>query len=179
MELEANMVLDEYRRLYFEGGTSSAYYFETSEEEDSTAFGCTWLIHKNVEESKNLKNGFWDSVHVFEINPDSDGYFIYNLNSSVTLSLTLTDKNIGDVDLSGTLTKTAERRYKVSNEKPHIEIIGALMEELELQIRNEIEEIYISKTGQVITGMRQPKSKAKAAWADVTNSLKARKFKLN
>lgn len=43
LEVEANRLFDVYRRMYFEGGHSSVYLFET---ENAGGFGACFLIHK-------------------------------------------------------------------------------------------------------------------------------------
>jgi F-actin-capping protein subunit beta len=45
MEIVANQVFDVYRKLYFDSGHSSVYFFNTDEEKD-TSFGACFLIHK-------------------------------------------------------------------------------------------------------------------------------------
>jgi len=54
LEITANSLFDTYRKLYFEGGYSSAYFFET-DEKDGDAFGACFLIHKDVDSAKSLK----------------------------------------------------------------------------------------------------------------------------
>jgi capping protein beta len=167
-------VLDVYRKLYFEGGTSSAYYFETSEEEDSKDFGACFLIHKDTEESKALKQGWWNSVHVFDVKHNGNGVYEYNLTTSIMISMKLADGSIGNVDLSGTMQKSATKTQTLSVENPHIATMGTLMENLETRLRNELEGTYIQKTRQVVNGMRNPDSAKMDAWKDIAGSLKAR-----
>ena len=47
LEVMANSLFDTYRKLYFEGGNSSAYFFDT-EEDNESAFGACFLIHKGM-----------------------------------------------------------------------------------------------------------------------------------
>lgn len=82
LEITANSLFDTYRKLYFEGGHSSAYFFDTDETNDK-AFGACFLIHKDVEQEKSLKKGWWDSIHVFEVTEDKDGFYMYQLTTTV------------------------------------------------------------------------------------------------
>ena len=47
MEITANSMLNTYRNLYFESGHSSAYFFDTDDDSE-TSFGATFLIHKGL-----------------------------------------------------------------------------------------------------------------------------------
>jgi len=71
LEVEANKLFDVYRKLYFEGGHSSVYFFETDSDSKDGGYGATFLIHKDVDRAaagaKGLEKGWWDSVHVFDV----------------------------------------------------------------------------------------------------------------
>lgn len=137
---------------YFEGGHSSAYFFDT-DEQDEEAFGACFLIHKDVDSAKSLKKGYWDSIHVFEVNADKDGYYMYKLTTTVMISMVLKDDKVGAVDLSGLRTQQDSKRLLVDADSPHIANMGKMLEDMELRIRNAIEGIYIQKTREVINGM--------------------------
>jgi len=55
MEVEANLLFDVYRKLYFEGGYSSVYFFET-DDKSPTSFGACFLIHKDVPSTKKSQD---------------------------------------------------------------------------------------------------------------------------
>jgi len=173
MEVEANSLLDIYRKQYFEGGYSSAYYFDT-DEKSSTSFGACFLIHKDVPSVKTLKSGWWDSIHVFEVT-DTKGKkdtFTYKLTTTVMVSMNLKEPGkIGDVDLSGSMTKQVTKDKKVSKDHTHIENLGPMLEEMELSVRNAIEGIYIQKTREVINGMRSATGDKEKLWSGIAASL--------
>jgi len=172
LEITANSLFDTYRKLYFEGGYSSAYFFET-DEKDSDAFGACFLIHKDVETAKSLKKGWWDSIHVFEVTPDKDNFFMYKLTTTVMISMVLTDDKVGNVDLSGLRTQQDSKRLENTVESPHISNMGKMLEDIELRIRNAIEGIYIQKTREVINGMRSATGKRDADWGNIAKDLNA------
>ena len=91
---------------YFDTGISSVYFFDT-EEKSGESFGACFLIHKDVEEKKGgLERGWWDSIHVFEVTEDAKkGTFNYKLTSTVMVSMVIKDATVGQVDLSGNMTK--------------------------------------------------------------------------
>jgi len=173
MEVEANNLFDVYRKQYFEGGYSSVYFFDT-DEKSSTAFGACFLIHKDVPSVKTLKAGWWDSIHVFEVvESKKKDFFTYKLTTTVMVSMNLKEPGkIGDVDLSGSMTKQTSKDHKVSKDHTHIENLGPMLEEMELSVRNAIEGIYIQKTREVINGMRSAAGDKEKLWAQMQDSLK-------
>lgn len=175
LEIMANSLFDTYRKLYFEGGHSSAYFFDTDENNDK-AFGACFLIHKDVEAQKSFQKGWWDSIHVFEVEEDKDGYSVYKLTTTVMISMILSDDKIGQVDLSGLRTQQETRRLLVDADSPHIANMGKMLEDMELRIRNAIEGIYIQKTREVISGMRSANGKRDAEWGNIAKSLNAAVF---
>lgn len=172
LEIEANKLFDVYRRQYFEGGFSSVYFFDTEEGEDK-AFGACFLIHKDVQKEKGLEKGWWDSIHVFEVSQEKKGLFLYKLTTTVMVSLGLSEADkIGNVDLSGSMTKQDERRLPMDETvSTHLSNLGTILEDMELKIRNAIEGIYIQKTREVLNGIRTTSAAREKDWAKVTQSL--------
>jgi capping protein beta len=176
MELEANKIFDIYRKQYFEGGYSSVYFFDT-EAKDDKSFGACFLIHKDVAADKGMDKGWWDSIHVFEVTAGANkSSFTYKLTTTVMVSLGFKEAGkIGDVDLSGSMTKQSERKLPVDDVAglTHIANLGTMLEEMELSIRNAIEGIYIQKTREVVNGMRSIGQAREKAWNDIAASLSA------
>jgi len=170
LEIKANAIFDVYRNLYFQGGLSSVYFFET-EEGNTDAWGACFLIHKDVPETKSLRAGFWDSTHVFDFKTDSPGQYTYQLTSSVMVSMQIQDESVGTVDLSGTMSKQKSKSCSHSPGDTHITVMGRMIEETELEMRNDMESLYIQKTREVVNGMRNPDQAKLAAWASVQKSL--------
>lgn len=63
LEIDANQAFDQYREMYFEGGTSSVYLWD--QDMPNQSFAGVILIKKSGDGSKKIK-GCWDSIHVFE-----------------------------------------------------------------------------------------------------------------
>jgi len=136
-----------------------------------------WFV-SDVAADKGMDKGWWDSIHVFEVLGDSSrkGAFVYKLTTTVMVSLGFKEASkIGDVDLSGSMTKQAERKLQVDEAGgvTHIANLGTMLEEMELAIRNAIEGIYIQKTREVINGMRPIGQAKEKAWNDIAQSLSA------
>jgi len=176
MEVDANKIFHTYRKLYFEGGYSSVYFFDTNEDKETEGFGSCFLIHKDVEstdKTKTLDKGWWDSIHVFEVTDDKKGWFTYKLTTTVIVSMGLKDGKIGSVDLSGSMTQQETKKLQVDKEHTHIANLGKMLEDMELKIRNAIEGIYIQKTREVVNGMRTVDGAKNKAWESITQSLNA------
>jgi len=174
MEEPANQLFDIYRKLYFETGYSSVYFFDT-EEKSQTSFGACFLIHKEVPATKTLKAGWWDSIHVFDVSASKKaGSFNYKLTTTVMVSMNLKEpEKTGDVDLSGHMTKQVEKERKMDGKvDTHISNMGVILEEMELSVRNAIEGIYIQKTREVINGMRSAQGDKEKMWAGIQDALK-------
>ncbi len=151
-EVEANTIFDVYRKLYFETGISSVYFFES---EGENTFGAAFLIHKDVPATGSLKKGVWDSVHVFRVAPTGvKDEFEYTLTSSVIISMNLNEDSTGDVDLSGTIVEQVVKKHTIEKYMSHISNMGAMVEAHETTLRNKIESIYIQKTREVLSGAR-------------------------
>jgi len=176
LEIVANSLFDVYRKLYFSGGYSSAYFFET-DENDESGFGACYLIHKEIEQKRSLKKGVWDSIHVFEvISTGTKNEFTYKLTTTVMISMILQDAKIGTSDLSGLRTQQKSVTCKIKNQDDHIENMGKMLEDCETRIRNAIETIYIAKTRTVISGMRGGNQQLQKQWGNIAESLKASKY---
>lgn len=175
LEVQANSLFDVYRKMYFEGGYSSAYFFDT-EEDNEKSFGACFLIHKDVEEDKSLKKGWWDSTHVFQADEDTDGHYVYKLTTTVMISMVLESDTVGSVDLSGLRTQQDTKRLKVDKDTPHISNMGKMLEDMELRIRNAIEGIYIQKTREVVNGMRSATGVRDAEWGKIASALSSAVF---
>lgn len=155
IEKEANFVFDTYRHLYFEGGYSSVYCWDLSDKN----FASAWLVRKDVsnlndDERYRGLTGQWNSIHVFEVTESGRGKWLYKLTSTVIVSMKTATAELGNVDLSGSVTTQEEKTKACANDSEHIANMGAIVEDVELTLRNKVEGIYMQKTKQVLDGMR-------------------------
>lgn len=162
IEKEANAVFDTYRHLYFEGGYSSVYCWDLSGEN----FASGWLVRKDVsglddDDRYRGLTGQWNSIHVFEVTKSSSSKWLYKLTSTVIVSMKTATAELGNVDLSGSVTQQAEKSQPCKDDSGHIANMGAMVEEIELALRNKVEGIYMQKTQYVINGMRTANADAK------------------
>jgi len=169
LEIAANNVFDRYRDQYFQGGLSSVYYFDCDE-----GFGAAWLIHKEVPGVDTLKKGWWDSSHIFDVQPTGvPNQYKYTLTSTVLISMNLEEAATGEVDLSGSLSMQITKTRLTDKFTGHIQNMGPMLEEQESLLRNRIEVIYIQKTREIL-GVRSSTGQRDAASASIAQSLKER-----
>jgi capping protein (actin filament) muscle Z-line, beta len=94
-----------------------------------------------VEGTAGVK-GTWDSIHVFEA-VDRSRIAHYKLTSTVILNLGSESGSLGELDLSGNMTRQTEQDLTVENDDSHIPNIGRLVEEMELKMRSLLRKRYL------------------------------------
>jgi len=150
MEVAANEVFDIYRDLYFEGGVSSVYMWDLD-----NGFAACILIKKTQDQSKRGQpmKGTWDSIHVVEVQ-DNKRNAHYKLTSTVMLSIETETAAAGRVNLAGSLTRQDEKDFPVDNANPHVSNMGRMGEDMEIKLRNTLEQIYFGKTKDIVNDLR-------------------------
>ncbi|KAK6464146.1 F-actin-capping protein subunit beta [Scheffersomyces coipomensis] len=154
LEIKANDSFDIYRDLYYEGaGISSVYLWDTAEDDENTlqdGFAGVVLIKKETDDG----SGKWDSIHVFEVIPESSTSYLYKLTTSVILDLQ--NQKLSSLSLSGTLTRQLESVQSievdggVNLETNHLINLGTLVEKSEYNIRNLLQEVYFDKLKDIM-----------------------------
>lgn len=97
--------------------------------------------------------GGWDSIHVFEAN-DRARISHYKLTSTVILRLSTASEALGDMDLSGNMTRQIEQDMPVHDDTSHIANVGKLVEDMELKMRNLLRRCRVSLRGIVTANYR-------------------------
>lgn len=169
MEIKANEAFDVYRELYYEGGVSSVYFWNLDD-----GFAGVVLL-KKVATPAAKSQGTWDSIHVFEA-VDRARTAHYRLTSTINLYLSTGSEILGDMDLSGNMTRHVETDLQVENDSSHIINIGKLVEDMELNMRNLLQEVYFGKAKDIVDDLRSVPSlaetnKDKAFHKEMINSM--------
>lgn len=151
LEIKANESFDIYRDLYYEGsGLSSVYFWDSAEDEGANSleegFAGVVLFKKETDD----KSGKWDSIHVFEIIPESATLATYKLTTSVILDLRSSLSGQNSLSLSGSMTRQTETTQTLSLEGGTLEVahlvnLGQLVEKAEYNIRNLLQDVYFDK----------------------------------
>lgn len=147
LEIAANEAFDTYREMYYDKGVSSAYFWD-----DTDAFAGAVLFKKVGEDGRKMK-GAWDSIHVFRATERGRNAH-YKLTSTIML-YTITDREeTGKLNLSGSMTRQTEADYPYDEPQAHIANIGRIIEDMELKMRNSLQEVYFGKTRDIVNGLR-------------------------
>lgn len=80
-------------------------------------------MEKAVSPTGKTEEGTWDSIHVFEA-IDKGHTYHYKLTSTVILHMSTNGENVGEVDLSGNMTRQVEQDMAVRNDSWQIVNIG-------------------------------------------------------
>lgn len=70
------------------------------------------------------------------------------------LTLATAGGNLGEMDLSGNMTRQVEQDLPVENDDSHIANVGRLVEDMELKMRNLLQEVYFGKAKDVVGDLR-------------------------
>jgi len=161
LEESFNSTFNVYRDLYYEGGVSSVYLWDSQ-----GGFAGVVLIKKTQDQAKggNPMKGTWDSIHVFEVD-DKGATSDYKLTSTVMLNIETEDDRTGSVSLSGSMTRQESREGQASNnkDKTHVNNIGSFVEDMEGKMRTALNTIYFGKTKDIVNDLRVAKGVALAA----------------
>lgn len=86
----------------------------------------------------------------------------------------------GTMNLGGSLTRQVEQDNNVNDQAPHIANIGRMVEDMENKIRNTLNEIYFSKTKDIVNGLRSIQSLSdQKAQAEMKQDLAAALLRRN
>jgi capping protein beta len=148
---------------YFEGGISSVFLWDM----DDGFAGCV-LLKKGVlymfayslslltqpaVSPTSSSSGSWDSIHVFDAQ-DRARTAHYKLTSTVILSLGTDSDALGALDLSGNMVRQVEADMAVEDDGSHVANIGKMVEDMELKMRNLLQEVYFGKAKDVVGDLR-------------------------
>ncbi|KAJ3411541.1 hypothetical protein HDV05_002060 [Chytridiales sp. JEL 0842] len=147
LEVAANEAFDTYRELYFDGGVSSVYMWDLDD-----GFAAVVLIKKSIDGEGDLQ-GCWDSIHVVEVQEKGRSAH-YKLTSTIMLHLVQASAAIGNLTLSGSLTRQAEHDMPIEDQSTHVANIGRIVEDMETKMRNSLDQIYFGKTKDISNDLR-------------------------
>ncbi|DAZ92757.1 TPA: hypothetical protein N0F65_000582 [Lagenidium giganteum] len=156
LEIQANEIFDSYRELYYQGGISSVYMWDLE-----PGFAACFLVKKDVVDQRFVEKGSWNSIHVVEVQEVHDPLAkdvkkaTYRLTTTVLLAMKVNRPELGDTTLDGTLTRQTERTMEFDDQFSHVSNMGRLVEDMEIDMRSSMDGVYISKTREVINGMRR------------------------
>jgi capping protein (actin filament) muscle Z-line, beta len=148
---------------YFEGGISSVYLWDMDDGFAGCVLlkkcmlhsrpRCAMLILLTAVSPSPKSSGSWDSIHVFDAQ-DRARTAHYKLTSTVILSLGTDSDALGGLDLSGNMVRQVEADMAVEDDGSHVANIGKMVEDMELKMRNLLQEVYFGKAKDVVGDLR-------------------------
>ena len=171
MEVEANLLFDTYRELYFDGGNSSVYFWDL----EGSGFAACFLIKKVTEGGETVKMGSWDGIHVIEVKEKAGSkQFVYKLTSTVMLNTNIEKTECGKTTLAGSVTRQAEKITGIEGENSHVANMGSMVEDMETDMRQHLLAItYVEKMGDILRETRNVSDNDNSALNKVAESLNA------
>ena len=156
LEESFNQIFKNYAKAYYSSSSNYSVYCWDLGDNPSDGFGVAVLIKHSVS-GESMHNGLWDSSNVISVNFSEGGKKAkYNLITTVNLTMAFSNKTCGNVSLSGSLTRScsAEKSVKDYYSLEHLENIGKMVEDLESNISNTLDAIYVSKSKEIIDTSR-------------------------
>jgi len=136
--------------------------------EDGGFAGVVLLKKTLVPASPLEPSGSWDSIHVFET-MERGRQAHYKLTSTIMLQLitrresadrssdakpSVTWAHDGEISLSGSMTRQMEQDHPVQDATSHVQNVGRMVEDMEIKMRNLLQEVYFGKTRDVVNDLR-------------------------
>ena len=142
LEVDMNSAFDQYRQLYYDGGISSVYLWETTDDVESFAGS---VLFKKAGLGSQMIKGCWDSIHVFEVRKlicyfhylqvsTYENTVSYKLTTTIMLWLQTDTSDCGLLNLGGSLTRQFEHQTQKDAQFSHICEIGRLVEQSENKV---------------------------------------------
>lgn len=126
-----------------------------------------------VAGNKFVKQGEWDSIHVVEVRNEGAAKAHYKLTTTVMLNMGVDNTQVGDTNMCGSLTRQVQALYRcvfhncvtlaftqtelssaVNETKTHLANIGRMIEDLESEMRMNLNQLYILKTREIVNSIR-------------------------
>ena len=172
IELHANEVFDIYRELYFgkSSSVSSVYLWDKEEASGdnrvgdsnetsavAAGFAGAFLIQNKVENGSS-----WNSIHVVDVGKldKKSGTCQYKLTTTILISISPPPELMKSTTaITGSLVRQNSRECKVTTStdtsSQHIINIGKFIEDIETEMRKEIDSLYIQKTKNIVEMIRK------------------------
>jgi capping protein beta len=161
LEEKLNKMFKVYTRSYYGSNAIVSCYCWDFTENIKDGFGVAVIIKNNINHENNINEAVWNSTNIVSVNFNENEGKIkanYNLVTNVSLIMNFDNKICGKVSLSGMVARNSHLDNKIVkdyvNDDAHIGNIGVLIEDLESNIRNTLDVIYVSKSKEIIDTAR-------------------------
>jgi len=191
-EMKANKAFDIYRKLYFQGGVSSVYCWDSLQ--DNVNFASCWACKNEV--CKDGTTLCWSEIHVFEakqrlakwnfkmpaviqsdkVSSQKAQQFSWNYSLTTTVIMH-TQKQNPMLELSGRRQLQKQRNdvqvTKADVHEHHVAVMGRMAEELSSKLRASLARVYCPKTNEIMSYLHQnEQDKSKAYLEAIRKQMK-------
>ena len=155
IELDLNEAFDKYRGMYFGKSSVSSVYLWDGPGEGSGFAGCVCIVNQIDDGGEK---SYWNSKHFVDACSPSGGSCMYTLTSTVMLCISPDDGDKSSTYISGSLVRQNKREFRLEEERGHIVNIGKFVEDVECDMRSELDNLYIQRTKNVVEMVRTERS---------------------
>jgi hypothetical protein len=144
IESAANEVWAAYTHLYYGKDAVGSVFLKPRDK--TGTFEGLFGVHKRTDD-----NGTWDSVHLVQVDEpnEEEATCTYRVDSAVVMSLCPYEKSTISSSLTKETVKTCNIRFSGVTGS-HLENIGTIIEDIEIDFRSRMERVAIPRTMDVV-----------------------------
>lgn len=153
LEAAANEVWEAYTHLYYGLTAVGSVYLQKSDK---------GVFHGMFGIRKDCSTGSWNSAHLVSVDqPNSDQTeCTYHIQSSVVLCLDTgaSEVETNTVKISASVARKTTQTLKVTSlfmNSNHLENIGTIIEDVEIDIRSSFERVHIPRTQEMVDSIQK------------------------
>ena len=165
LEQRLNAMFRQYTKLYYSSSAISSCYCWDLGSSIEEGFGVAAVIKNVIDNVQSVRAGNWDSSNIVTVKFHKDGDKLkgtYSLTTTINVGVGFKSKTSGEVELSGIVARNKEVTKTLKtycDPVKQVEIIGSLIEDMESELRETINTIYVQKSEEIIDlARRNPSS---------------------
>lgn len=112
LEQRANELFRTYVHLYYDFAVSSVYFNDT----ETQGFNACFLVKKEMQGEKDIKNGCWDAIHVVVCNMKEAPKVSYKVISTVMVTVEAESAQVGKMDIAGSSAKSTTETHNLPDD---------------------------------------------------------------
>ncbi|KAL7429754.1 hypothetical protein ACHAXM_001869 [Skeletonema potamos] len=127
----------------------------------ASGFSGSFLIQNTPDDGS-----YWNSIHVVDVGNVDKGMCVYKLTTTILISISPSEsaeKSNNTTRITGSLVRRNVRECKISSQdsssSQHIVNVGKFIEDVETEMRKEMDSLYIQKTQNIVDMIRKDSTK--------------------
>jgi capping protein beta len=162
MEVSFNEVWDAYRQHYYGRDAVGSVFLREREKGSASTYEGLFGI------SKECGEGTWSSVHLARVDHPHDEHGETVVTYSVESTVLLAMQPAAHTEVSAFLTKHTTKTLKVNKDRlmsSNLENLGKVIEDVEIELRSNLDRVHIPKTQEVVETLRKEERSSAPAGA--------------